>query len=151
MVATLGGIAVLAVMFAQVEIQIEGADGWAAKLPTWRMPPNLFLKLFWGGREMTGYHAWVFPFVALMFHYPMLHGWRWTWRLQARALAAPMLFWIIEDAMWFVMNPAFGLGRLKPGHVPWHPHWVLGLPVDYWMFSVAGLALLWWSLGEDRA
>lgn len=28
------------------------------------------LDLFWSGKPMTGYHAWVFPFVALFFHLP---------------------------------------------------------------------------------
>jgi hypothetical protein len=105
---------------------------------------------------MTGYHAWVFPFVMLSFHLPMLFVGRWTPKLEARALASTMLFWIIEDALWFVCNPAFGWQGLRPGAVGesgcawWHIHWFLGLPSDYWVFSVVGSLLLWWSFRPDR-
>jgi hypothetical protein len=56
---------------------------------------------------MTGYHAWVFPWIALFFHWPLLHLPRPTWRDEAGVIAAIIQFWIIEDAMWFVMNPGF--------------------------------------------
>ena len=61
-------VSVLAYFFANVEIANEGFAGWAADLPTWRIEKHWALDLFWGGRAMTGYHAWVFPFIALFFH-----------------------------------------------------------------------------------
>ena len=54
----------LSFFFAQLAIQVEGAAGWAANLPTWRIAQDWLLDLFWGGRPMTGYHAWVFPFIV---------------------------------------------------------------------------------------
>jgi hypothetical protein len=39
-------VAVLALCFAQVEIQIEGTAGWAADLPTWRIEQHWLLDLF---------------------------------------------------------------------------------------------------------
>lgn len=65
-------VLVLAFLFANVEIQIEGRGGWAANLPTWRIEHHWLLDLFLGGRAMTGYHAWVFSFVFLVFHFPMV-------------------------------------------------------------------------------
>ena len=67
---TLIWVLLLAYFLANVEIQIEGASGWAMNLPTWRIAPNWWLDLLWGGREMTGYHAWMFPCIALfsIFH-----------------------------------------------------------------------------------
>jgi len=56
----LGWVALMAFFFAKVEIQIEGAAGWASALPTWRIESHWLLDIFWGGRPMTGYHAWVF-------------------------------------------------------------------------------------------
>lgn len=71
----LAWVVLLAFFLAQVEIQIEGSAGWAAGLPTWRIEDHWMLDLFWGGRAMTGYHAWMFPFIALFFHFPLLfHG-----------------------------------------------------------------------------
>lgn len=144
-----GWVALLALFFAQVEIQIEGPAGWAANLPTWRIESHWLLDLFWGGRPMTGYHAWVFPFIALVFHLPAFIVGRWSWRLEARVIGAIMLFWVIEDLLWFVLNPAYGWAKLAPAHVAWHKHWWAGLPVDYWISSIVAAALLTWSY-RDR-
>ena len=66
-------VGLLGYFFAMTEIQIEGASGWAASLPTWRIEKHPLLDIFWGGRPMTGYHAWVFPFMALVFHLPLVY------------------------------------------------------------------------------
>ena len=140
----------LAYFFANVEIQIEGAAGWAANLPTWRVEHHWLLEIFWGGRPMTGYHAWVFPCVALFFHFPLVYGGRWNWRAEARVIACIMLFWIAEDFLWFVLNPAFGLARFSPGFVPWHIHWWAGAPTDYWVSLAAAAVLFWLSCRVAR-
>jgi hypothetical protein len=36
----------MAFFFANVEIQIEGAAGWAANLPTWRIEHHWLLDIF---------------------------------------------------------------------------------------------------------
>ena len=149
-VVLLAGLVVLAAVFAQVEIQIEGPAGWAAGLPTWRIERHPLLDVFWGGRPLTGYHAWVFLFMALVFHFGLLIHGRPTWRREARILGSLMLFWIIEDVLWFAMNPAFGLARLKPAFVPWHKHWLWGLPADYTTFTVIGGLLLWASFRAEK-
>jgi hypothetical protein len=148
--AVLAGLVLLAAVFAQVEIQIEGAAGWAAGLPTWRIERHPLLDVFWGGRALTGYHVWVFLFMALVFHFGILLDGRATWRREARILGALMLFWILEDALWFALNPAFGLARLKPAFVPWHRYWLWGLPTDYVTFSAVGGLLLWLSFRRGR-
>jgi len=43
-------VLLLGLFFAKTEIQIEGAHGWAASLPTWRIEKHLLLDMFWGGR-----------------------------------------------------------------------------------------------------
>ncbi len=141
----LAWVALLAFVFAQVEIQIEGSAGWAANLPTWRVEKHWLLDIFWGGRPMTGYHAWVFSFVALTFHSPVFLRGRWSWRIEARIVGMIVLFWIIEDALWFGLNPAFGWSKFSASHIPWHKNWWGPLPVDYWLASVVGFALLFWS------
>ena len=135
----------MAVLFAQAEIQIEGARGWAASLPTWRVQNAPLLRAFFGGREITGYHVFVFSFMAAVFHLPLFLTLRWSWRLEARVLGSLSLFWLAEDFLWFVLNPAYGLARLNPAQVPWHPHWMLGVPVDYLVIPVVGVVLLGWS------
>ncbi len=137
----------VAFFFAHVEIEIEGSVGWAGSLPTWRVESHWLLEIFWGGRPLTGYHAWVFSFMALAFHLPLAVVGRWSVRLQARILGCLALFWISEDLLWFIMNPAFGWSQLDPAHVPWHRSWFAGLPTDYWTFSLVGgglFALSFW-------
>lgn len=138
-------IVVLAAVFAQVEIQIEGAAGWAANLPTWRIEHHWLLDWFWGGRPMTGYHLWMFLFMFLVFHLVFLVHGRVSPRLEARVVGSLMVFWIAEDFLWFVLNPAYGLSRFDPVHIPWHHHWLLGMPADYPVFLTAGLGLAGWS------
>ena len=141
----LAWIAILAFFFANVEIQIEGGAGWAANLPTWRIESHPLLDIFWGGKPMTGYHLWIFSFMALAFHLPVFMTGRFSLKLEARILGSVMVFWIVEDFLWFVLNPAFGLSRFRPESVPWHKHWVLGVPVDYVVFLVLGSLLIWYS------
>ena len=138
-------VVVLGFFFAKVEIQIEGSAGWATSLPTWRIEQHLLLTLFWGGRAMTGYHAWVFTFIALLFHFPMVMVGELSWLLEARVLASIMLFWVIEDFLWFVLNPDFGLSKFSPQHAFWHKNWVMGAPVEYWIATSLGLALMAYS------
>lgn len=140
-----GWVLLLAFFFAQVEIQIEGAGGWAANLPTWRVEKHWLLDIFWGGRAMTGYHAWVFPFIALVFHFPLFLAAHWSWRAEARILASIMLFWVAEDFLWFVCNPAYGIARFTPADVAWHKHWIGFAPADYWFSTAAAMLLLWLS------
>ncbi len=143
-------VALLGLFFAMTEIQIEGAHGWAASLPTWRIEKHWLLDIFWGGRAMTGYHAWVFPFMLLAFHLPIAITGTFSWRLEARCLGSLMLFWIIEDFLWFLLNPAYGLAKFTPQSIPWHMHWLLGMPVDYLVFAATGGALLTWSFQRNR-
>jgi uncharacterized membrane protein len=147
---TIAWVAMLAYFFAQVEIQIEGTAGWAANLPTWRIESHWLLDIFWGGRAMTGYHAWVFPCVALFFHFPLLFAGHWSWRAEARVIACIMLFWVIEDFLWFVCNPAYGLERFNPADVAWHKYWIAFAPADYWFSVCVAMVLLWVSNRVSR-
>lgn len=145
----IGFTLVLAWLFAWIEINIEGAAGWAANLPTWRIEQHWLLDLFWGSRPMTGYHAFVFPFIFLVFHFPLAFFRRWSAALEMRALACVALFWLVEDFLWFVLNPAYGLARFAPETVAWHKHWIGFAPLEYWIFAPACVALLWRSLPQS--
>jgi hypothetical protein len=138
-------VMLLGVFFAQAEIQIEGAHGWATSLPTWRIEHHWLLDIFWGGRAMTGYHAWVFPFITMFMHFPLFFVGHWSWRAEVRVIACVMVFWVTEDFLWFVMNPAYGMARFNPEVVTWHKHWILGAPTDYWTFAILSVLLLWGS------
>ncbi|HEY0025536.1 hypothetical protein [Longimicrobium sp.] len=132
--------------FAQLEIQIEGTAGWAAALPTWRVE-NRWTRLFFSSRPLTGYHFYVHVFVTLVVHLPFALGFAApTWKGEARIVAWLILFWVAEDFLWFVMNPAFGLRKFRREHIWWHaPTWVWIMPRDYWVFTPIAAALYLWS------
>jgi hypothetical protein len=131
------------VLFAKLEIEIEGRHGWAEKLPTWRVEKHVLLDWFFGGRPLTGYHVWAFLFVFLIFHMPFF--WQpgsWSPRLELHAIGAYTLFWIVEDALWFILNPHYGWKKFTRENVWWHKRWALGVPVDYWVLGAVAAALL---------
>jgi hypothetical protein len=142
-VSYMAWVVVMAFFFANAEVHIEGEAGWAANLPTWRIESHWLLDLFWGGRPMTGYHAWVFSFMALAFFAPLAFLGRWRWADASLALAGLIVFWIAEDWLWFIVNPAWGWSRFDPGFVTWHRHWLAGLPVDYWLGSGVATSILY--------
>ena len=145
LLALLGWVFLISYFFAKVEIHIEGKNGWAASLPTWRIEKHWLLDVFWGGRPLTGYHAWVFPFILLISHLGFFLVGGWTWELELRTMGVVALFWTLEDFLWFVLNPAYGLPSFRKGRIPWHTRWVLGLPIDYWVMGIIGLLAVVWT------
>lgn len=138
-------ILIVSYAFAQLEIQIEGTAGWAKNLPTWRIENHWALKIFWGGRALTGYHLWAMIFIFFLFHMPFFFYSEWSLALELKALAGLILFWVIEDFIWFVINPGFGLKKFNKANIPWHPRWFLGAPVDYWLFTPIAILFLYLS------
>lgn len=145
LLSTLLAVLVAAYLFARVEVEIEGDAGWAAKLPTWRIEHHPLLDIFWGGRALTGYHLWMFTFVGVFFHFPLFFIGQWSLQLEARVMASIMVFWIVEDFLWFLINPAFGWRRFKKKYVSWHKRWAWGAPVDYWIFGAISVLLFRYS------
>lgn len=142
-----GALVALAFLFAKVEIEIEGGDGWAAKLPTWRVE-NKLTEILYGGRPLTGYHLWVQLFVLVFCHVPFAFGLAATWKSEALVLAFMILFWILEDFLWFVVNPRFGLRRFKASEIWWHrKSWWLIAPREYFVMGAVAIALYGWGRG----
>lgn len=147
----LAAITLTAFFFAEVEVQIEGPAGWASNLPTWRIEHHWLLDIFWGGRPLTGYHTWAFSFMFLVFHLGAFITQKWSLRIETRIIASLMLFWIIEDFLWFIFNPAFGISNFSPDKVAWHTHWFLGIPADYWNFTIVSAILMWLSYTDIKS
>lgn len=137
-----GALVATAAAFALLEIQIEGSAGWAGSLPTWSVR-NRWTRLVFGSRPVTGYHAYVHLFVLLFLHLPFFVGIAEpTVRAELRLLSFLILFWIVEDFLWFVLNPAFGVRRFRAEHIWWHaPSWWWVMPREYWIFLPMGIAL----------
>jgi hypothetical protein len=140
-----------ALLFALVEIEIEGKDGWAMNLPTWYRRKPWYARVYaflLSGKPLTGYHAVMFFIPFLSFHVGLAFGQPWSWGLEARMLATYLVWNVTWDFLWFVLNPAYGWGRFRKGQIWWHDKaWLGRLPIDYvnalWLsFAVAALPCL---------
>lgn len=134
----------MATVLAILEIQIEGAHGWAKNLPTWRPHPQsliskIYMKLA-SGKEATGYHFAMFFFVFLIFHLPYVFGLTLTLEHWIKTFSLYLMFSIMWDFLWFVLNPHYPISRFKKEHIEIHKKWLLFAPVDYW--AVLALSFL---------
>ena len=120
----------LALLHALWEIQIEGKDGWAKKLPCWRI--NVFFRKLFGGKPMTGYHFYMFSIWILAFHVPYILL-PYSYGLECYIWSALLFYFPVEDFLWFVCNKHYGIKKFKQGKVEWHKKWLLGLPKAYWI------------------
>ncbi|WP_269537960.1 hypothetical protein [Cerasicoccus fimbriatus] len=135
---------VVALAFAWIEINTEGTQGagWAEDLPTWKIDHPLVVML-WSGRPLTGYHSSILIFMLIMVHFPFFVGLEWTAAAERKVIGFYMLFWVLEDFLWFVINPAYGVKRFRKELIWWHaPRWWKGAPLDYWVFTPLGIILL---------
>lgn len=145
------GVIIGAIIWAKLEIQIEGKDGWAKNLPTWRKI-NRVTKIFLGGRPLTGYHfwMWVFLFYAVHFLVCIFTSFFTQWSLgkQLLLIGYLIIFAILEDFFWFVFNPAFGLKKFRGDNLDiwWYRKWWLGIPSVYWLSIVAMVILFYFGL-----
>jgi len=133
---------VLAFIHAKWEVQIEGKDGWAAKLPCWRL--NVFFRKLLGEKPITGYHTWMIILFQMMFHSTFIFI---DWSISRELLLQGVFLWytIIEDVIWFIVNPHYTIKKFKKHQIEWHKRWLYGLPLSYWLFGIIGSCLIWLS------
>jgi hypothetical protein len=131
-------------LLAQVEIQIEGAHGWAEKLPTWKWSDS---RLLWvtNGKPLTGYHLFFTCFILLFFHLPLLFV-PYSRQVEAKIISFFFLTAIFWDFQWFVWNPSWGIRRFLKDDIWWFPKRVMRIPIEYFFFAAASFlstAILW--------
>jgi hypothetical protein len=141
-----------ALLFALVEIEIEGKDGWAMNLPTWFRRtgriPRIYSQLM-SGKPLTGYHAVMFFIPLFSFHLPWFWGLPFSWQGELRIFTTYLLWNVTWDFLWFLLNPNFGWKHFHAGKVWWH-RWLGPVPVDYvhavWLSTA--LAALSWMIND---
>lgn len=120
----------ISLLFAFFEIEIEGKFGWANKLPTWYRKSG-FSKLFYlisGKKPLTGYHLFLYLFTLLFFHSLFFFGIDFSIELESKVFLSFFLFLIVEDYLWFIFNPYFGIKKFKRKNIWWHKNM-------YWIFN----------------
>ena len=115
-------IAVFAILYSALEIEIEGADGgWAKNLPT--VPSYI--------GELTVYHVIMNIIIILVVVYS-------SYMIKDANLWLAIFFviawFLIEDFVWFVLNPFFTIKKYTKKDIWWHGKqpWILGMPLHNW-------------------
>src|SRR6202040_1266297 len=113
------GLALFALcwLLAKVEIEIEGDQGWAVGLPTWRWGPEWWLNLT-NGKAVTGYHVWLTLFLIGVFHLPLVFA-GFSRELWAKCASSYLILTSAWDLQWFAWNPAWGLRKFRATPIPW--------------------------------
>jgi hypothetical protein len=125
---------VLSMATALMEIQIEGGNGWAKLLPSWRIAPP-WLKKILNGKDITGYHVYLNLHSLIFLHFPILLT-GWSWQMELTILFVMCSFVVCEDVLWFILNPHFGWLSFKREKIPWYTSWWGPLPTDYYFWII---------------
>jgi len=132
-------IIILALFQALQETQIEGKAGWARHLPTFRI--NIFITKLLIGKEITGYHIYMLLMFITIFHGIFLFQ-EWSINKELITLGSLNIYFIIEDFLFFIVNPHYTLNHFKKEYISWHKRWFLKIPVSYWWGIIIGTILL---------
>ena len=89
----------------------EGKHGWARKFTGWRT------KIY-KNYELTRYHFWV-CFLIFISQPLIIYG--FNSQLLGIIISAWFLGWVIEDFLWFVVNPEFKFKDWNSKKVKWYP------------------------------
>jgi len=136
----------LSLFYAKLEIEIEGEHGWAQNLPTWVYKPKWIISLM-NGKYPTGYHTFSFAlFIPAIFHFPIFFA-DWNLSREFVVLGAFFLFLVMEDFLWFSLNPKFSIKNFnsKNKKIWWHKKWFGPLP-EFYLESLV-IAFIFLSLG----
>jgi hypothetical protein len=139
----LGFMAFMSLILALWEIQIEGKDGWAANSPGWRLEKGWLVKVT-GGRPITGYHFYMTVFIIVLVHLPLFFV-TWSWRLECLLLGFYLGMVLLEDFLWFVLNPYYGIKNFRKEKIWWHRTWWGPVPSLYWILLVLTVLLIYFG------
>jgi len=119
-------VIVFATLWAWMEVEIEGKHGWAQKLPT----ACAFMGWTW-------YHVCMNLIVLIVLYRGLRcvqfqKGYATSLSLFALYTVA---WFVIEDVIWFVLNPSYGIAKYNVADIPWHASkpWFAGTFVYNWI------------------
>ena len=93
-------------------------------------------------REPTGYHMTMFTFVLLILHMPYAFGQDLNIVTWTMTISLFLIFVILWDYLWFVLNPYHPLKKFKKERIWWHKKWWAGAPRDYYLGILLSFVIL---------
>jgi hypothetical protein len=122
---------ILSIFLALLEIQIEGENGWAGKLPTWKIK-NPFGK-FLNWPYITGYHVFLGLFLFFCLQLPFFIDFAFNLKNEILIIEVFFIIMLLEDLFWFVFNPRWGVKKFFTEDIWWQTKKFLFLPKNYWV------------------
>lgn len=132
-------------LWALMFVNAEGSDGWGGK-SGWVISGKkwFFMNLFTFGRPIRLLPVFgIITFIVSYLFPPLWNiskGFPFTLTNWGELIAYFALFAILEDLLWFLVNPHYGFSKFKKEFIPWHPRWFLRIPIDYWIGVVVFIA-----------
>jgi hypothetical protein len=148
---------VLALLFAATYASIETGP-YAQSLPVWRPEPNIWWVklLYWVpnlGRPVNGLDTFGLLFLGatcllLIPIWNALHHRPVSGSEFLELLAYFITIAVIEDWVWYAINPNAGLKHFNEASLPrWmYKAWLFGFPDQYWQGAFASYIALWGSV-----
>ena len=119
----------ISLIYALIEIEIEGKNGWMKNLPT-----PYVVKL--GDKNMTLYHLYMLLFIIIVVIYQN----KTELSINSFLYSASnvLLFLFLEDILWFIYNPFFTIKKYTKKDIWWHSNqpWLFGLPMHNYTISI---------------
>ncbi len=122
-----------------LERSIEGPNAWGKKAYGWKYKISKRLSL-------TEYHFWFWILLILLFTLPLIIN--YSTRLLGILISAFSIGFIIEDFVYFIVNPYFGLKKFNKKDANWY-HWIgsknIQIPA-YYLIGIIVAILSWYFL-----
>lgn len=119
------------------EAYIEGKNPWGKKQCGWKFK---LTKNF----TLTAYHFWLNVMFIFFLSLPVvIYG--WDWEIAGIITSAALIGFIVQDFLWYAINPHYSFKKFNPKDAGWYPWVNLGIikiPKTYIIGIV--LALLSW-------
>lgn len=134
-----------ALIYALIEIELEGKNGWCEKIPTARNVIGTF----------TLYHIYMILFLMIMISmifiprfYIACNTSEFTpWSAVCCFVFYVVAWFLLEDFLWFVFNPYYTLCKYNKEEVKWHTQWVGAVPLHN-VLGILALAAIAFAEGS---
>nr|QFG74048.1 MAG: hypothetical protein [Megaviridae environmental sample] len=123
-------IVLCSVIYALIEIEVEGKKGWAEDLPT----PNIGSSK----KSLTIYHLYFFLFMLLVMNSVFFMGVKFRMKEFIFIFSMLLMFFAVEDISWFILNPYYTLKNLDKAW--WHHTWQC-IPLIYIILPIISFFL----------
>lgn len=162
-------IIIPAFLAAWQEIEAEGLYGWGSLLPTKRYsarhPLSKIFRLIYGhDKEATNFAIastllWLFIYLSLWLVFPisqyaLTNHIDWSFFAVGAGLfiSCYLTMCVVEDYLWFVLNPYYGPERFNSYFIPWFQNFYGCFPKSYLIgisFCLVAIIVAWLISGKS--